>query len=432
IRQQHSGIYLSDAMHSLRKLATSSLVRNQLECRLQTSLSAAVAASSTTTTTTTTTATTTGAVCGNYSTLAQQFFEASKKKQFRTQLDDPGKHTKSHLGLYYTIPDAIVKKCFQTTGLSKLYQSQCQLFRETSLMVRQPALEIIEYIKNANYDHPVLRVMIYGERSVGKTLTLAHVMHYCALHQWMIVHVSWPSMWKKTWKEISMSTYKPGRIDFPLIAVNWLNLFKSQNIEFLHDIKTTSKYIWSKRESAEEGITLLELIEFGLTRPRYASDVVGIVLKEVKKLASNKKHRVLLAVDGVNGLWGSTSVRDENKDYISSDKMSLFHNFRKMLNNDWTNGVVVSIADVVANPSGQREQCTPYYLLPKQAFELLEPFIPVYVPEYTDKEAHSCLDYYIDQLWLQNPKAKTDEGKKELIFLSNHNPGMLNRVCAPV
>nr|UUA79759.1 28S ribosomal protein S29 [Octopus vulgaris] len=406
-------------MQSLRKLATSSLVWNRLECKLQTSIATTAAA-----------ATAAATISGKYSTLAQQFLEANQKKQFRTQIQDPEKHTKQHVGLYYTIPDADVKKCFETKGLSIVYQKQCQLFRETSIMVRQPALEIIDYIKNANYDHPVLRLMLYGERGVGKTLTLAHVIHFCAMQKWLLVHVHWPSMWKKAWREISMSTFKPGRIDFPLIAVDWLKLFKSQNEAFLQDIKTTSKYIWSKRESAEEGTTLSELIQFGLARPRYASDVVGIILKEVKKSASEKKHRVLVAVDGVNGLWGTTSVKDENYDYISCDKISLFHNFRKILKNDWSNGIVAGIVDIVANPSDQREKCTPHYLLQKEAFELLEPFIPVYVPEYNDKEILSCLDYYIDQLWLQNPKAKTEEGKKELIFLSNHNPMQLCKICA--
>lgn len=365
------------------------------------------------------------------SSLVQQFQQANLKTIFKTHVQDPMKHTVLHEGLFYTVPENHASQILGVKALGTNFKKQCDVFQETCIMVRKPALEVLDYIKNANYDHPVLRIILYGEMGVGKTLTLAHALHACATQGWILVHVSWPSIWKKTWKEISMSTYKQGRIDFPVISVEWLKLFQTQNESFLDNLKTTSKYIWSKRESAEEGLTFSELIKFGLTRPRYATDVIGIILKELKKVATEKKYRVLFAVDGLNGLWGDTNVKDENKKYLSTDKMTLFYNFRKLLRNDWSNGMVIGIVDKVANPSNLREKCTPYYLLEKKAFEMLEPFIPVHIPKYSDKEIHSCLDYYIDRLWLQHPLAKTEEGKKELIFLSNHNPYQLTQVCAP-
>lgn len=365
------------------------------------------------------------------SSLAEQFQQASLKSIFKTNQQDPMKHKIHHEGLFYTVPENDKTRIFGMKGLSTDFMRQCKVFQETCFMVRKPALEVLDYVKNANYDHPVLRVILYGEMGVGKTMTLAHVMHACVTQGWILVHINWPSIWKKTWKEISMSTYKPGRIDFPIISMEWLKLFQAQNELFLKNLKTTSTYVWSKRESAEEGLPFSELIKFGLTRPRYATDVVGIILKELKKVATEKQHRVLVAVDGLNGLWGNTSVKDEKRQYLSTDKMTLFYNFRKILRNDWNNGMVIGIVDKVANDSKFREKCTPFYLLEKQAFEMLEPFIPVHVSKYNDKEIHSCLEYYIDRLWLQHPLAKTEEGKNELIFLSNHNPYQLTQVCGP-
>lgn len=58
----------------------------------------------------------------------------------------------------------------------------------------------------------------------------------------------------------------------------------------------------------------------------------------------------------------------------------------------------------------------------QQGFQDFDPFIPVKVDHYTDKEFYSCLSYYLDRNWLQRPEAKTDEGWEEIKFLSAMNP----------
>jgi uncharacterized membrane protein len=40
--------------------------------------------------------------------------------------------------------------------------------------------------------------------------------------------------------------------------------------------------VWSKREKTEEGASLLELVEHGMNRVKYASDCVVAVVKEIK------------------------------------------------------------------------------------------------------------------------------------------------------
>jgi len=67
-----------------------------------------------------------------------------------------------------------------------------------------------------------------------------------------------------------------------------------------------------------------------------------------------------------------------------------------------------------------------------QAFEQLDPFIPVETKTYDDKEFNSCVDYYLDRRWIVNPYGGSEEGRKELAFLSNNNPYELMRVCAPL
>lgn len=34
----------------------------------------------------------------------------------------------------------------------------------------------------------------------------------------------------------------------------------------------------------------------------------------------------------------------------------------------------------------------------------MDPFIPINVPDYSDKEAYSCIEYFINRRWILNPK----------------------------
>lgn len=51
----------------------------------------------------------------------------------------------------------------------------------------------------------------------------------------------------------------------------------------------------------------------GLTRVKNATDAVGVVWKELKQQCPQGSFRLLVAVDGVNGLWGRTSLKKEDK-----------------------------------------------------------------------------------------------------------------------
>lgn len=46
---------------------------------------------------------------------------------------------------------------------------------------------------------------------------------------------------------------------------------------------------------------------------RSASDAVGVVLKELKQQSHLGSFRLLVAVDGVNALWGRTTLKKEDK-----------------------------------------------------------------------------------------------------------------------
>uniref|UniRef100_A0A8I5YQW7 Small ribosomal subunit protein mS29 n=3 Tax=Pongo abelii TaxID=9601 RepID=A0A8I5YQW7_PONAB len=317
----------------------------------------------------------------------------------RTNENDPAKHGDQHEGQHYNISPQDLKTVFPH-GLPPRFVMQVKTFSEACLMVRKPALELLHYLKNTNFAYPAVRYLLYGEKGTGKTLSLCHVTHFCAKQDWLILHIPDAHLWVKNCRDLLQSSYNKQRFDQPLEASTWLKNFKTTNERFLNQIKVQEKYVWNKRESTEKGSPLGEVVEQGITRVRNATDAVGIVLKELKRQSSLGIFHLLVAVDGINALWGRTTLKREDKSPIAPEELALVHNLRKMMKNDW------------------------------EGFDALDPFIPILVSNYNPKEFESCIQYYLENNWLQHEKAPTEEGKKELLFLSNANPSLLERHCA--
>ncbi|XP_054662044.1 28S ribosomal protein S29, mitochondrial isoform X3 [Grus americana] len=350
---------------------------------------------------------------------------------FYTSENNPANHAEHHEGRHYSIPLEEVKAVFPH-GLPYRFQLQIKTFNEACLMVRKPALELFTYLKNSNFAHPAVRYVIYGEKGTGKTMTLCHVVHYCTRQGWLVLHIPDAHLWVKNCRELMQSSYNKERLDQPLQASFWLKNFKTSNERFLKEIKTQKKYVWGKRESTEEGRPLGEVVEQGLARVRNASDAVGVVLKEIKQQCQLGSFRLLVAVDGVNALWGRTTLKKEDKSPVSPEELTLVYNLRKMMRNDWHGGAVVTTLSQTGSLFRPSSAYLPQELLGKEGFDALDPFVPVPVPNYSPREFESCYRYYLDRKWLQHEKAHTEDGKEELRFLSGSNPRQLERLSAPL
>ncbi|XP_063296226.1 small ribosomal subunit protein mS29 isoform X1 [Pelobates fuscus] len=362
-------------------------------------------------------------------TSVSQQADTLSREIFRTKETDPDLHTEQHEGQYYPISAQDVKLVFPQS-LPNRYQLQCKTFNESCLMVRKPALELINYLRNANYSHPALRYVLYGKKGSGKSLTLCHVLHYCHKQGWLILNVPDAHILVKNCKELMTSSYNKDRFDQPLEASNWLKNFKASNEPFLKQIQTQQRYVWSKREATEEGRPLGEVVDQGLTRVKSASDAVGVVLKELKRQSGGGAFRLLVSVDGVNALWGRTTIKKENKSMVSPEELTLIHNLRKMLKNDWNGGAIITSVTQTGSLFQPKRVYLPHELLGKDGFEALDPFVPIQVPNYSEKEFESCYQYYIERNWIQHEKVRTEEGKKELLFMSNSSPRELEKICA--
>ncbi|XP_051901638.1 28S ribosomal protein S29, mitochondrial isoform X2 [Pristis pectinata] len=350
---------------------------------------------------------------------------------FRTSQTDPGLHTEQHVGLHYTLSPGDLRTTFPH-GFTRRFQQQIKTFGEACIMVRRPGLELVGYLKAANYSHPVIRYVIYGEKGCGKTLTLCNAVQYCAKQNWLILYVPDAYLWVKHCKELMPSTYNQARFDQPLEASTWLKNFRITNERFLAELKTRQKYTWSKREATEEGRPLGEVVDQGIARVKNASDVVGVLFKELKSQCLPDTYRMLVAVDGVNALWGPTTMKKEDKSQVLPSELTLIHNLRKLLSNDWAGGAMVTTLTQTGALGASQLSYLPLELLRKDGFDALDPFVPIQVTNYTQKEFESCYQYYIDRKWIQHEKALSEEGKQELIFLSNYNPGTFDRICSPL
>ncbi|XP_077455896.1 small ribosomal subunit protein mS29 isoform X1 [Stigmatopora argus] len=350
---------------------------------------------------------------------------------FRTQERDPASHSEKHIGQFYTISSEHIRTFFPH-GLPRRYQQQVKTFTEASMMVRKPALEVISYLKETDMSKPAKRYMFYGEKGSGKTMSLCHTVHFCHTQGWLVLHIPDAHIWVKSCKELLPSSFNPARFDQPLQATEWLQNFKITNEHFLSKIKTRQRYVWTKREHTEEGRSLGELVDQGISRVKSSSDVVGALMKELRQQSGQPgcDFRLAVAVDGVNALWGQSSIKKEDKSKVDPGELTLVYNLRKMMKNDWTGGAIITTVGHTGAVYPAKLAHLPQDLLGERGFDSMDPFIPVSVPYYSEKEFESCYLYYMDRNWLQHPMSRTEEGKKELIFMTNRIPSIMDRICA--
>lgn len=79
---------------------------------------------------------------------------------FRTTENNPVNHNADHVARLYTVPAETQQQIFQHGGLPPPFKKQITTFQECSLLVRQPAVEIISYLNQADYTKPVNKYVL--------------------------------------------------------------------------------------------------------------------------------------------------------------------------------------------------------------------------------------------------------------------------------
>lgn len=356
-----------------------------------------------------------------------------QRENFRTNESNPLNHTSSHVGQFYSIPMKDVQTVFPI-GYSARWHKLLRPLQEASIMVRKPAVEIMDYLSQTDYSNPPVKYVMYGRKGSGKTTCLNHLLHYCHNQGSLIVHIPCANSWNvnNKWDFLDSVSHE-GMYDQPALSSDWLKHFRSRNENFLKEIRTSARYEWSKREDTEKGEPLLAVVDQGLNRPKNATDVIGVVLKELQLQSNSGMYRMILAVKAVNGLFAEvTNIRKPGGYIIPVNECRMAYHFKKALKGNWTNGAIITTVDQHNCHQAPKDDFRPLHLLQKQGFEWLDPFVPVYVENYSDKEFESCLQFYMSKNWITLDQAKTEEGKLHLKLLSESNPGSLERICASI
>lgn len=366
----------------------------------------------------------------NYATAAvKQETQYQIPTASRTDKENPADHDQHDVSKFYNMDSKTVHNIFHIGGIPKPFIEQTKMFAETALMVRKPALEIINGLKLADYQKPAVRYLLYGQTGSGKSLSLAHILHYAYVSKFILFHIPYVPIWLKyDRKEVNWSTTKDGLADIPLIAAQWLKHFKHQNEVLLDELNltTTQDYVWSIRETTSKGTTLNELITHGINRAKYACDCMDILLQELKTYCSNNKCKMLVAIDGFNAFFNEkTDLKTEDRVKVTPKQITMVQTGLSAVLSDWNNGAIIMVTSPRAALNTRRESHLPLYLIGRQGFEHIDPFIPVMVPELSTAEFNNMLDYYEEKRWLQ----KTG-GRKELEFLTSKLPGELMNRCA--
>lgn len=274
-----------------------------------------------------------------------------KLEIFRTTETNPLKHTEEHFGQHYTINPESRQQLFTHGGLPKKFAVQTKTFTETCIMVRKPAVDVFNCIRNIDLSKPCTKFVLYGKKGSGKSLTLAHIVHYGFNAGYLLVHVPWVGNWMRRFQERSNSATREGFIDLNLDAAQWLLHFKTQNAHLLNnpEFVLSEEVVWSKREITPKGSTFLELIDHGINRVKYASDCVVVLANEIKRLAKEDLCKVLVAVDGYNALfYPKTRIYTEKKENVHPQKVTLSIAFTELTKTDWNNAIAVLTVDEIA------------------------------------------------------------------------------------
>uniref|UniRef100_A0AC34Q5E2 Small ribosomal subunit protein mS29 n=1 Tax=Panagrolaimus sp. JU765 TaxID=591449 RepID=A0AC34Q5E2_9BILA len=107
---------------------------------------------------------------------------------------------------------------------------------------------------------------------------------------------------------------------------------------------------------------------------------------------------------------------------------------KQFFNDDWTNGLVLMIADKREISDARDELAvpmdTPIELFGEEGFEDIDPFIPIETQLYTENEAKTVHGYYKDKNWLTSENSRSEAGLKQFYYLSAFNPYYFERLCA--
>jgi len=353
-------------------------------------------------------------------------------KPRRTYETNPANHSFEDVGKFYVIPENDMITLFSIGGFPNKHTEAMKMFAENSMMIRKPAVEIMDYMKMADYSKPAIRYLIYGMIQTGKSLCLNHIIHYAHLQDFLIFHVPYVPYWLKWNRGVAnASEVTPGMHDLPLVGASLLTNFQLQNARLLKELnlRTTEEYAWNERESCPVDTPLEEMVAFGVSRSKYSCIVVRHLISELKKASTAGRLKLLIAIDGYNSLYSRKTMLKGGAviGKVKTENITLVETMKLAVQNDFSNGAIVMVVGQKSTTPDKRDTFTPLYLLEREGFENIDPCIPIHVPRLTEDEFHWLLDYYEDRRYLID-----EGGRADIEFITTRVAGEVYDYCAPL
>lgn len=391
---------------------------------------------------------------------------------FRTSEIDPANHSVNQIGRIYTVDPEVPRLFGKELNPKDNYYAnnyfgprqwvdRCSSLKETGIMVRDPAVQIINSIRHLDLEKPAVRFVLYGRPGCGKSISLSHLTHYGHSQGFITMTFSQIKKWLTKYYEIAPSTHTPGHVDHVMNSNIFLKNFKQANLWRLssESLVTHKDYVWSAREKTPAGSPLMDIIEMGCERLAYAADALNIVIRELKLNCNDGNCKLMVVCDGVNSLFSETTLVNKDRKMwktgpfnrgshwirgcVKVDECSVPRNIKKLLRNDYKNAVIVTsacsgatIKDVHDKPPPahrwyirmERQMVPnfsshlPFNLLGEEGWRTFDPFVPVEVGNYSEAELDAMIDYYIERGWL-GAECGDKAGRQEIHFLTGRNPG---------
>lgn len=340
--------------------------------------------------------------------------------------NDPTQHTMEDYSKLYIIPNNEVQGRLQH-AVPLQFKEFSDIVRETGIILRKPTLSILKTFQESKL-HPSPKFLLYGPVGSGKSLSLLHIIQYCLLKDWVVLHVpnGFHFIDRQGRTRIQESQWRTARVDQPEEAMLWLNQFRNMNPKFLEETKTTQVYKWGKRETTDKDQPLLHVVEQGVGRSMFSTDAVGVILKEIQQ---NTSLNVLYAVDGFNSFFGKTSHKLNGR-LVNLEELSLIRQFTKLLKPEYSlpNGAFVMAMSQSSHYLDKKAGYEVNEILPDEVLHGLGEYTEVEVPYYNDQEYQTMMKYYREKRWMA--KELTDSLLQQVKFMTAADPTLVRKFCA--
>ena len=305
------------------------------------------------------------------------------------------------------------------------------------IMVREPALKAINYLKKMDYQRQEnVRMLLYGDLGHGKTQVLTHLVHYLQmLDDHIIIHVNDLSKFTEQASDQEQSITRKGRVNTPLDAALFLQKFRIMNKNRLDRKKellvTSADYSWSSKESTKKGDTLESIADHGVNRMNHASDCVAVLIKELVLAAGDGRIKLAVVIDDLQMLYTDSSpyMKHADRKRLYIEEITVARALMKLVKSKSLGMVTLAACD---DKSERKQNVLPQDCLGDEGWDAMNPCLPIHVPKYSRVEFETYMDHLLDIGWLQRPESATREARNELRFVSGLNPGELFNLCKPL